>query len=241
MTQTENTVLITGSGKRLGRELAYLFAEKKWNVILHSFHSFSNTDKIQKELEKYNIKTYSIKFNIQETEEIEQGFKKIKDEFIFPNVLVNNAAIYPPKYSVEDITQDIWDKVINTNLRSHFFTSKEFSKYCPDNSRIINIASLGAFFIWKNRLTYNVAKAGLLQLNKALAKELAPKVSVNAISPGIIQLDEEASEPLPNFKNKIPFERYATAKDIFEAVYFFSTCSNYITGQNIIIDGGFSL
>jgi pteridine reductase len=241
MVESENTVLITGSGKRLGKELATFFAEKKWNIVLHSYHSFENVEKIQNELKKFNIKTYAIKFNLENIQEIENGFQQINKEFIFPNVLINNAAIYPPKYAVEDISQEIWDNIINLNLRSQFFTSKEFSKYCRPNSRIINIASLGAFFIWKNRLPYNVAKAGLIQLNKALAKELAPKISVNAISPGIIELADEASEQNPNLVDKIPFARYATARDIFDAAYFFATCTNYITGQNLIIDGGLSL
>jgi NAD(P)-dependent dehydrogenase (short-subunit alcohol dehydrogenase family) len=238
----ERTCLITGSGKRLGRSLALLFAEKKWNVILHSFHSNEQAQEVQKLIEKKGSQVFHITFDLTKVDEIINGFAEISKNFIFPDILINNAAIYPQQIKIEDITENFWDIALDTNLKSQFFTAKEFAKFAKAGSRIINIASLGAFSIWNDRLPYNVSKAGVIQLTKALAKGLAPKISVNSVSPGTIDLqDAPPSEPLQINAEKIPFKRLATASDIFDAVYFFATCTNYITGQNINVDGGFSL
>ncbi len=238
----ERTCLITGSGKRLGRSLALLFAEKNWNVILHSFHSNEQAQEVQKLIEKKGTQVFHVTFDLTKVDEIINGFADISKNFIFPDVLINNAAIYPQQMKVGDITENFWDIALDTNLKSQFFTAKEFSKFAKTGSRVINIASLGAFSIWNDRLPYNVSKAGVIQLTKALAKGLAPRISVNSVSPGTIDLqDMPPSEPLQINAERIPFKRLATASDIFDAIYFFATCSNYITGQNINVDGGFAL
>jgi NAD(P)-dependent dehydrogenase (short-subunit alcohol dehydrogenase family) len=237
-----NTVLITGSGKRLGRQLALNFAKFGWNIILHHFHSDDSAVKTYNEIKALGVEVYSVKFDISKPKEIEKGFDEITHNFHFPNVLVNNAAIFPKMMKIEDIDEEHWDTALGTNLKGTFFVSKEFAKYAPENSRIINIASSGAFEIWKHRIPYNVSKSGVITLTKALARELAPKISVNSVSPGMVDItDETPVEPLIIGTSKIPFGRYATSEEIFEAVNFFATCTSYITGQNLTVDGGFGL
>ena len=104
------------------------------------------------------------------------------------------------------------------------------------------MASLGGTEVWKNRTPYNVSKAGVIQLTKSLARDLAPLVSVNCISPGTIEIKNESpSEPLRISNERIPFLRFGNIDDIFDAVNFFATASQFITGNNLIVDGGYSL
>lgn len=236
------TVLITGSGKRLGRHLALNFAKSGWNIILHHFRSDEQAEKTFDEIKALGVEVFSFQFDISKPKEIEAGFKQIRDNFHFPNVLVNNAAIFPKETKIGDIDEEHWDTALDTNLKGTFFVSKEFAKFATENSRIINIASAGAFEIWKHRIPYNVSKSGVITLTKALARELAPKISVNSVSPGTVDIaDETPVEPLAVRPERIPFGRYATPEEIFEAVNFFATCTNYIIGQNLTVDGGFGL
>ena len=232
------TVIITGSAKRLGRGLAIEFAKKGWNIILHYNSSQDEAIATAEQIRAFGVKVFPIQFDLSNYQAIEEGFEKIKAEFSFPNVLINNAGIFPPLTTLQDITPESWDSIMKVNLNAHLYTSKFFTKYAADNSRIINIASVGGLEVWKHRIPYNVSKAGVIKLTRVLAKELAPRFSVNSISPGTITFEED---PVNDSAEKYPMKRFATVQDIFEAIYFFATATNYITGQNICVDGGFTL
>jgi len=232
------TVIITGSAKRLGRGLAIEFAKKGWSIILHYNSSQDEAMRTAEQIRAFGVKVFPIQFDLSNYQAIEEGFEMIKAEFSFPNVLINNAGIFPPLTTLQDITPESWDSIMKVNLNAHLYTSKFFTKYAADNSRIINIASVGGLEVWKHRIPYNVSKAGVIKLTKVLAKELAPRFSVNSICPGTITFEEE---PVTESAEKYPMKRFATVSDLFDAAYFFATATNYITGQNICVDGGFTL
>ena len=234
------SVLITGSGRRIGRGLALEFARKGWDVIIH----YNNSEKSAKEtvdtILNTGRKSVAVKANVLSYEEIEKAFQKIITEFGIPNVLVNNAGIYPEQIEIKNITEEQWNEVMGVNLRSEFYFSKIFSEYAKENSRIVNIASLGGLEVWKNRIPYNVSKSEVIHLTKSLARELAPGIAVNCVCPGTIRIPEEpAEEESPVSINRIPMGRYGNVKDVFDAVYFFATASMFITGQILSVDGGY--
>ena len=233
-----STILITGSAKRLGRGLAIEFAKKGWDIILHYNSSQNEAMATAQLIENLGVRVFPIQFDLSSYKAIEEGFEQIKGEFQFPNVLINNAGIFPPMTTIEDINEESWNSIMNVNLKAHLYTAKFFTKYAEDNSRIINIASVGGLEVWKHRIPYNVSKAGVIKLTKVLAKELAPRFSVNSICPGTITFEEE---PATDSAEKYPMKRFATVSDLFDAAYFFATGTNYITGQNICVDGGFTL
>ncbi len=233
------TCLITGAARRLGKHLAIGFAKKGWNIILH--YNQSDPNEVINQIKQIGVEVFPIKFDLQNPQEIVDGFEFIQQNFVIPNLLINNAAIFPEKKSILDTSIDDWDKIMNVNLRAIFITSKEFSKIAPEKSRIINIASEGAHKIWKERIPYNVSKAALITLTKALARELATRISVNSVSPGYIRFNEENKEQEIIPKDRIPKRRYSSPDDIFEVVFFLATSTDYLTGQDIIIDGGLAL
>ncbi len=235
-----NTCLITGGTKRLGRATALFFAERGWNIILH-YRNGDNLASVIDEITQFKVQVFPISFDLNKIEDIDASFLHIYNHFPFPNVLINNAAIFPIQKSIKETTANDWDNVINTNLRSIFFMSKAFANYALPNSKIINIASVGANKIFKKRILYNLSKNGVVNLTKLLAVELAPNITVNAVSPGYIAFDNYSElSNIPSL-DKVPMKKYANTNDIINAINYFASTNNFITGQNIIVDGGMSL
>ena len=235
------TVLITGSGRRLGKGLAIKFAEKSWNVIVHYNNSEKEAKRTVNDIIAIGCKAVAIKADVKSETEIINAINQGIDKLGIPDVLVNNAGVFPKKKSLQDISLDFWDNTLNTNLRGEFLFAKAFSKYAKKGSKIINIASLGGLEIWNKRIPYNVSKSAVIQLTKALARELAPDIAVNCINPGAILIEDDISKTNTNLidVNKIPMKRYGSVQDIFEATYFFATATTYITGQVLTVDGGY--
>lgn len=245
----EKTVLITGGARRIGKSLSENFAKKGYNVIINYNNSQNKAEKLQVEIIKLGVKCEIIKADVSKFDEVKNMFAIIQnfsDKDMIPNILINNAGVFTPQTAFEDLELKVWEDTINTNLSSQYFCSQEFLKltkyYKLIGSKIVNFASLGGIEVWKDRTSYNVSKAGVIQLTKSLARDLAPLISVNCISPGTIEIeDENASENLRITTDRIPMGRFGNVDDIFDAVYFLATCSDFITGNNIIVDGGYSL
>lgn len=233
-------ILITGSGRRLGRGLALEFAQKGWDIAVHYNRSEETALKTANEIKKMGVKCITVKADVLSSKEINVAFDKIVNELGHPEVLINNAGVYPQITPLNEISDEMWNDTLGVNLSGEFHFARKFAENAKKDSRIINIASLGGLEIWKQRIPYNVSKAGVIQLTKALARELAPHISVNCICPGTIEIPgEEAAGESPVPVSRIPMERYGSVKDIFDAAYFFATCSNYITAQVLAVDGGF--
>lgn len=243
------TVLITGGARRIGKFLSQKFAEKEFNVLINYNNSQNSAKELQLNIQKLGVKCEIIKADVSKFDEVKNMFgiiNNFEDKDLIPNILINNAGVFTPQTAFENLELDVWEDTMNTNLSSQYFCSQEFLKLTKQfnliNSKIINFASLGATEVWKDRTSYNVSKAGVLQLTKSLARDLAPLISVNCISPGTIEIEEEtASEKLRISSDRIPMGRFGNVDDIFDATYFLATCSNFITGNNIIVDGGYSL
>lgn len=237
-------VLITGSGKRIGKGLAIEFSRKGWDVVIHYNLSEESALETKRYIEKnFGVKVYAFSSDLRDISGSLNSLEKVFNEVGVPNVLVNNAAIFPDRRNLDEIDEEIWDITLTINLKAYLFVAKAFAKYAPEGARIINIGSLGGIETWKGRIPYNISKAGVIQLTKSLAKELAPKISVNCVNPGTIFIPYEPNQidsPIIPIE-KIPMQRYGTILDIFDAVYFFATCSNFITGQVINVDGGYHL
>lgn len=239
-----NSVLITGSGRRLGRGLAIEFARKGWDILIHFNSSHESALQTKEYIENnFGVKVFVFCSDLSNIKESIKNFEDVFEKVQVPKVLVNNAAIFPKKLNLDEIDEPIWDATLTINLKAYLFISKVFANYAPEGSRIVNIGSLGGIETWKGRIPYNISKAGVIQLTKSLAKELAPRITVNCVNPGTIFIPYEQNQidaPLIPAE-RIPMQRYGTVMDVFDAVFFFATCSNFITGQVINVDGGYHL
>ena len=235
------TALITGGAARIGAQIVKTLHHNQFNIIIHCNQSKDKAQLLCDELNSIRANSVDIIFgnlnNIGELDSLVSSIKSI-------HLLVNNASVFYPK-SVEDSEMKDWDDVININLKAPFFLSKGLSKTLSKNDgSIINIIDIHSERPLKKHAIYNISKAGLKMLTQTLAKELAPKIRVNGVSPGSILWPQDSAEISEDDKNlmleRIALHRQGSPQDIADTVLFLAN-SNYITGQIINIDGGRTL
>ena len=165
-------------------------------------------------------------------------FAAVEKEFGRLDILVNNAGMFfSAKF--EELTEEQWDRILDTNLKSQFLCSQAAAPMLrrSGHGRIINFASLGGLLAWPAYTHYCVSKAGVIMLTRCLARALAPEITVNAIAPGTISFPGDAPELAEDYIRRAPLQRTGTAKDIDDAVVYLAQ-SAFITGQVIVVDGG---
>jgi len=226
-------VLVTGGTRGIGKSVSELFAKN--NYIVH----ITGTKEI--ELPAYVDNFYLVDFSNNDS--FNSFLKQIENEKY--DVLVNNAGINIIKEN-NDVSFDDWDKINNVNLKAPYFLIKEIVKNMNIGGKIINVSSIFGFVSKEKRSLYSTTKFGIQGFTKALSIEFGDKnILVNTVSPGFTNtelteksLNKEQSEEL---KSQIPLNRFAETYEIAELIYFLGSEKNtYITGQNIIIDGGFT-
>ena len=235
------TALVTGGAARIGAQIAKTLHDNNFKIIIHCNESLEKAEILSEKLNSKRKNTVEVvSGNLNSIDSI----KSIVDSIDSLDLLVNNASVFYPK-SVEDSDIKVWDEVLNVNLRAPFFLSKGLSeKLSTTSGSIINIIDIHSERPLKNHSVYNISKAGLKMMTQTLAKELAPSVRVNGVSPGSI-LWPEASAEISDLEKKLMLERIALNKqgspqDIADTVLFLAN-SEYITGQIINIDGGRTL
>ena len=235
------TALITGGAARIGAQIVKTLHHNQFNIIIHCNQSKDKAQLLCDELNSIRANSVEIvSGNLNNIDELDSLVSSIKSI----DLLVNNASVFYPK-SVEDSEMKDWDDVININLKAPFFLSKGLSKTLSENDgSIINIIDIHSERPLKKHAIYNISKAGLKMLTQTLAKELAPKIRVNGVSPGSILWPQDSAEISEDDKNlmleRIALHRQGSPQDIADTVLFLAN-SNYITGQIINIDGGRTL
>ncbi len=163
------------------------------------------------------------------------------DRIPYPlKVLVNSAAIIPSG-DARTLSASDWDAVLNLNLRAPFLCAQEAAKRMKDGGLIVNVTDVGAKKSWSRFPAYSVSKAGLEALTKILARTLAPSIRVNAIAPGLVlQSDQISKEEWDRLVERLPLKRAASVDEIASALDFLLK-NEYVTGETLVIDGGYSL
>jgi 3-oxoacyl-[acyl-carrier protein] reductase len=244
MKRVNNKVaLITGGGRRLGRQMALALASEGYDIIINYNRSRKMASRTVAEIQNKGVKALAIQGDISCKKDVENLFRKGLQSFSRIDLLINNAAIYihSPLFKT---SEKIWDKTIDTNLKGTFFCSQEAAKamITMGRGKIINIASLGGVQAWKEHIPYSISKSGVIMLTKILAKSLAPKIQVNAIAPGTIIIDGEEDPDIKHLPLKnILMKRYGRPEDITSLLLYLATTADYITGQTFLVDGGRNL
>jgi NAD(P)-dependent dehydrogenase (short-subunit alcohol dehydrogenase family) len=236
------TVLVTGAAKRLGRAIALAAAENGADVAITYRESGREARTVIAELARHGVEALAVRCDVMEELSVREMVKEIVKELGGIDILVNNAANYET-VEFEKITVAQWDAIFASNTRGPFLVSREALPYIRKRrGRIINMGSLGGLRPWATHVHYCSSKAAVHMLTKAMAKALAPQISVNAVAPGMIDLGEKAAEAF--FKKtakQTPMQRSGSAADIAAAVMFFATGPQFITGQVLAVDGGLGL
>jgi NAD(P)-dependent dehydrogenase (short-subunit alcohol dehydrogenase family) len=236
--------IVTGSGRRLGRRIAIALAENGFDIVINYNRSRSEALKTELTIKKIGRRCITIKADVTNLVQVQRMIKQAVKTFGKIDVLINNAAVFIPPVDLLNITEAMWDGVMDTNLKSIFICGQAAAAVMikQKSGKIINVASLGAYQAWPKHIPYCVSKAGVIMLTKAMAKSLAPHITVNAIAPGTIIIPNEEIEDVhhPSI-DKIPLRKYGKPSDITDAVLFLAKSSDYMTGQTICVDGGVTI
>ena len=243
----ENTALVTGAGRGIGRAIAIALAENGMNVVVNYNGSADKAEETAEIIRGMGVKAVAYKCNVADFEECKKMIDDVIAEFGRIDVLVNNAGITRDNLLMK-MSEDDFDSVIGINLKGAFNTTKHVSKYLLKQKagKIINISSVSGILGNPGQANYSASKAGVIGLTKSTARELASRgITCNAIAPGFIETDMTSAmneQVIEKSVEMIPLKRIGKAEEIAHmAAFLASEKADYITGQVFAVDGGMTI
>lgn len=243
---TSKVALVTGGARRIGAAIARILHENGFNIALHYHQSEKEAAELRAELNKIREgSAVALCADLREIKKLAPLVEKAAAEWGRLDVLVNNASRFY-KTEVGKTTEEAWDDLFDSNLKSPFFLSQAAAPHLIKNEgSIVNIADIHSERPMRDYPVYCISKAGLVMMTEALARELGPLVRVNAVSPGAVAWPEGANTLSPELKNEIinrvVLRRHGDPADIAKTVLFLVRDAGYVTGQVIKVDGGRSI
>ena len=237
------TALVTGGSRGIGRAIVIELAREGARVALNYQSSDEKAQAVASEVAALGGDAMLVKANVGVSQESRAMVKKVAEEFGRLDILVNNAGI-TRDCSLKKMTDEQWNEVINTNLNGYFYCTSAAIPVMLEQKfgRIINISSMNGQMAAFGQANYSASKGGIIAFTKTAALELAKSgITVNTVSPGFTDTDMFAEVPekiQEQIKGRIPMGRYATPREIAEAVVFLAAGGDYITGQQINVNGG---
>jgi len=232
--------LVTGGARRLGRAFALALARQGFAILLHYHHSEEEAAATAEEMRALEAPVYLARADLGNLTDLYSLFSTL-DALPHPlKVLVNSAALMP-RGDVRTLSAADFDAAIALNLRAPFLCAQEAAKRMEAGGLIVNVTDVGAQKAWSGFPAYTVSKAALESLTRVLARSLAPRIRVNAIAPGLVLPSEYVSEEeWVRLVGRLPLKRPASVDEVAAALEFLLK-NEYITGQTIVVDGGYSL
>jgi enoyl-[acyl-carrier protein] reductase III len=239
--------VITGGTKGIGRSVAQKLAARGCNVVVNYFRSRSAADETVAELEALGVEAFAVRGNIGNKDFHPKLFDEVEAKFGKVDILVSNAAL-GLFANIMDVDQRAWDLSLHTNAEAMLFCAQKAVPIMPEGSKIVALSSLGSIRYIPGYAAIGISKAAIETLTRYLAHELAPKsINVNAVSGGFI--DTDALKSFPNYDEmmqevirRTPFGRVGNPDEVADVVVFLCTdAARWITGQILIVDGGYTL
>ena len=236
-------VIVTGGSRGIGKCIVENLARDGYNVLLNYNKSEKQAMKIQNDLKEEGILIEIYKADVSKRAEVKQMIEFAMKKWETIDVLINNAGIAKLQM-FQDVTEEDWNEVIDTNLKSAFYMCQEVvpNMIHKKNGCIINISSIWGLVGASCETVYSVSKAGIDALTKSLAKELGPSnIRVNSIAPGVINTDMNSrldEHIIKEIKNETPLEKIGKPIDIYRCVKWLIE-DEFTTGQVISVNGGY--
>jgi NAD(P)-dependent dehydrogenase (short-subunit alcohol dehydrogenase family) len=232
--------LVTGGARRLGRAIALELAVQGYAIALHHHHSTREAEQTAEEIRALGVAVTLFSADLTDADQVRALFAGVASLSNPLHVLVNSAAVMA-RGDLLTISADEWDRTLALNLRAPLLTAQLAVPLMRSGGLIINMTDVGAQRTWTGFPAYAVSKAGLETLTRLLASALAPDIRVNAIAPGLILPGEQVSEEgWQRLVNRVPLKRAGSPEEIAKTVAFLLH-NEYITGQTIIVDGGYQM
>lgn len=245
----DRVAIVTGGGRNIGKAIVLALAREGADIVIADI-DMEAAERTSQEVREISRRSIFVKTDITKIEDIKILVGKTIEEFGKIDILVNNAGVQLNKQRLENLTEREWDITFNVNVKGTVFLSQAVAEKMKLNGggKVIIISSICAFVFTVDNLAYNVSKATLKALTSQLAMDLAEyNINVNGIAPGFIDtsFNEETLSvegARERIASTIPLKRLGKSEDLSEAAVFLaSDASSYMTGQTIIIDGGFIL
>jgi 2-dehydro-3-deoxy-D-gluconate 5-dehydrogenase len=243
---TGKAAIVTGGAMGIGQGIALRLAEAGAGVMVTDINLEAATNTVN-QIRSKGGKAEAIKADAASVADAKRTVQETVRAFGRLDIIVNNAGIYPFAPALQ-MTEELWDKVLDINLKGLFFYSQAAAQEMMNEGhggKIINIASIDALHPTGNLVHYDASKGGVVMVTKALALELGPhNITVNAIAPGGIQTPGAGGPVSPDefvqaFIARIPMRRMGVPDDIAKVVFFLASgASDYMTGSLVVVDGG---
>jgi NAD(P)-dependent dehydrogenase (short-subunit alcohol dehydrogenase family) len=241
VTEPRPLAVVTGAAHRIGKAIAVGLAHAGYAVGMHYFQSSAAALQTEAELSSLGVPVIPLQADLTDESQIAAVFAAVRDQHYPLKVLVNSAGIMP-KGDLRTLEAVDWDTTLSLNLRAPWLCARYAAALMEkEGGSIINMSDAGVERTWTGYPAYSISKSGIEMLTRLLARTLAPKIRVNAIAPGLIM----PSNNLPDNEwqrlvNRLPLQQSGSPQDIVQAVLFLLT-NQYITGQTLVIDGGYQL
>jgi NAD(P)-dependent dehydrogenase (short-subunit alcohol dehydrogenase family) len=239
--------VVTGGAHRLGRAFALTLAYEGYAVLVHYHRSAQYAAKTVSDIKSFGVPAFSMQADLTLPEHVESLFTLVDSLLLRPEsrlthlaVLVNSAAVML-RGKAGTLPVEEWDTVLDLNLRAPFLCAQQASARMKRGGLVVNVSDIGAEKAWSGFPSYTVSKAALESLTKVLARSFAPSIRVNAIAPGLVlPSDNVPDEEWDKLVARLPLKRPATPEEVASALKFLLK-NEYVTGQTIVVDGGYSL
>lgn len=231
------TALVTGAAKRVGREIALALARHGANVVVHYRNSAADARRVVAEIKAAGVDALAVRADQGNARQVREAVAKATRHFGRIDVLINSASVYE-RTPFGKLTERDWDFHLDANLKGPFLFALEASRHMR-RGKIINIADWAAWRPYRHYLPYCVSKAGVICLTKALAKELAPRIQVNAVAPGPVLLPSGFTAAQKKAVREATLvKRLGSPQDVVNAVLYLIEGGDFVTGHTLVVDGG---
>jgi pteridine reductase len=231
--------LVTGAGRRVGRELARALAGRGMTLAIHHHASSKGAESLRAEVSAAGGRAECFAADLTDAAAARALPGRVVDTFGRLDVLVNSAAVMY-QLDLEHTTPEQYDTILDLNLRSVFFCTQGAAAALRSvRGKVVNIADLAGLQPWPGFAAHSVSKAGVIMLTKVLARSLAPEVTVNAIAPGAVLVPEEYDEEeRQRLARATPLGRLGSPQDVVGAMLYLLEAGDFVTGEVLTVDGG---
>lgn len=240
MDTTGKVALVTGAAMRVGREIALALAKTGMHIAVHYRSSAGPALETVDRVKALGVEAELMQADLDELRQVKQLIDSVRERWGRLDVLVNSAAIFP-RTPWDEIDETVWEQTIRTNLKAPFFTAWNAAGLMRENEggKIVFIADWAGFRPYRNYLPYVISKGGVITMTKAMAKELAPDIAVNAIAPGPVMLPPDFSDEDANkIVDDTLLKRLGSPQDIAQSVVYLVAMTDFVTGHVMVVDGG---
>lgn len=239
MEPTGKVALVTGGGRRLGREQSLALAQAGADVVVHYYRSGDEAAALCREIEGLGRRALAVQGDVASLPDVQRLVRATADAFGRLDILVNNAATFESTPLLA-ITEEAWDRVMAVNLKGPFLLAQAAEPLLRAHGRglIVNLVDLAGIQAWPAYGHHGVSKAALIHLTRILARALAPDIRVNAIAPGtVLPPADYTPAQVESLRGRTPLRRIGAPADVARALLYLVE-SDFVTGEMLIVDGG---